>query len=91
MRYLLGRNKVKDYGNWRRVFDSHKDLHAEAGLQLLHLWRSSADRNDVYFLFEMADEEKAREFVNSPENPRIARTAGVVDGEIRYLDELEGY
>ncbi|MBI5441590.1 MAG: hypothetical protein HY900_10325 [Deltaproteobacteria bacterium] len=91
MKHMLVRNKVKNYDTWRRIVDSQKPLHQDAGLRLLHLWRTSGNRNEVYLLFEMWDEEKAKAFVISPENPRIGREAGVIDGEVRYLEELEGY
>ncbi len=91
MRYMLCHNKVRDYEVWRRIFDSHKPLHVDAGLRLLKIWRSMEDDRDIYFLFEILDLEKARAFVTAPGNEQIGRDAGVIKGEILYLEELAGY
>ena len=91
MRYMLYRNKVRDYDVWRRIFDSHKPLHLEVGLILTKIWRNVDDPNDVYFLFEVRDKEKADAFINAPGNEKIAEEAGVLECDIRYLDELKIY
>jgi hypothetical protein len=88
---MLCRNKVQDYEVWRRIFDSHKPLHLKAGLQLSKIWRSMEDDRNIFFLFEILDLEKARVFVSAPDNEQIGRDAGVIDGEILYLEELAGY
>lgn len=52
---LLVRNKVADYGRWRRLFDEQGEAARAAGLSLRQLWRSVDDPNDVFFLFEVED------------------------------------
>lgn len=34
MGYLLVRHKVKEYHEWKRVFDLHKDAQQHAGLKI---------------------------------------------------------
>ncbi len=55
MQYMLCHNKVRDYEVWRRIFDSHKPLHLNAGLRLSKIWRSMENDRDIFFLFEILD------------------------------------
>ncbi len=91
MAYILCMNKLKDYGKWRTIFDSHKEAHIKAGFHLESIWRLSENAGEVYFIFSVDDKEKADAFFNSPYNASIAQEAGVIDGWIKYVDELNLY
>ena len=39
MNYMLCRNRVRNFDQWKRVFDGHADAHRGAGLKLVHLWQ----------------------------------------------------
>ena len=91
MTYMLCRNRVADFAEWKRVFDSHAEAHRAAGLHLVHLWRSLDDPNNVFFLFEVSNIEKAQAFVNAPDATEAAKASGVIDGEIQLLESSEGY
>jgi hypothetical protein len=91
MIYMLCMNRLKDYTVWRRIFDSYKQAHIEAGFHLKNIWCSSDDQNEVYFIFALDDKSKAEEFMNSPENARIGAEAGVIDGWVKYIDALPLY
>ncbi|HWR84012.1 MAG TPA: hypothetical protein VN285_11990 [Candidatus Deferrimicrobium sp.] len=91
MKYMFCRNKVRDYKVWRRIFDSHADGPREAGLHLVRVWQAVDDPNTVYFLFEIHDLESAKAFVSNPTGAEIGRQAGVIDGEIVYLEDAGGY
>jgi len=86
MIYMLCRNRVADYQTWKRIFDSHTEAHLEAGLTLVNLWQSLEDPNNVFFLFKVGDLEKAKAFVAAPGNAEIGKAAGVLDGEIHFVD-----
>jgi hypothetical protein len=86
MRYMLCRNRVADYTKWRNIFDSHTEAHREAELRLRHLWRNIDDPNNVFFLFEVNDIKKAQAFVNAPEAAQTGREAGVLEGDVYFLD-----
>ena len=86
MIYMLCRNRVADYASWRAVFDSHLEAQRDSGLQLVNLWRDLEEPNNVFFLFEVTDEEKARAFVTDPSAERVGKEAGVLDGEIHFVD-----
>lgn len=91
MTHMLCRNRVKDFATWKRIFASHVAAHRGAGLKLVHLWRGLEDPNNVFFLFEVGTVEKAREFMNAPDAATIRKEAGVIDGEMHFLESSEHY
>ncbi len=66
MTYMLVRNKVGDFDVWKKVFDEGHDAAREAGLDLVHLWRSTENPNEVFFLLSVSDIDRARAFTADP-------------------------
>jgi hypothetical protein len=83
--YMLCRNRVADFAKWKHVFDFHAEARHAAGFKLVRMWRGLDDPNNVFFLFEIADVERARAFVGSPEAAEIGKLAGVIDGELHLV------
>jgi len=79
VKYMLCRNKVADFTQWKRVFDSHAEAQRQSGLHLKHLWRGLDHPNEVFMLFEVTDIDKARSFIASPSVPDAQRQSGVVE------------
>jgi len=90
MTYMLCRNRVTDFAKWKGVFDSHAEAHCAAGLNLVQLWRTLDEPNNVVFLFEVDSIEKAKAFINAPEAAETGKAAGVVDGDYQFLESSEG-
>jgi hypothetical protein len=86
MMVLLVRNKVKDFQRWRRVFDSQAEAGRVAGLNLIQMWRSVDEANDVFFLLEVEDRDGAEAFMNAPEAASAGREAGVIEGDYHFLE-----
>ena len=91
MNYLLCRNRVADYEEWRAVFDSHAEAHREAGLQMLHRWRAFGDPDNVFFLFAVTDLDSAQEFMGTSEAAAAAETSGQQEAEYHFLEAVPGY
>lgn len=91
MTYLLCRNRVADFSGWHAVFASHQAAHQSAGLRLANLWRCVQEPNNVFFMFEVASIEKAREFIGNPGAAKAAGTSGVLDGEYHFVEDAGGY
>jgi hypothetical protein len=53
------------------------------------MWRSVEDPNNVFFLLEVADVDKARDFVTSPDSAKAGEEAGVLDGELHFVEVFE--
>lgn len=82
MPYLLIRQRVTDYAQWKSVFDAHsvaRQAHGSRGGQLL---RNAADPNELVVLLEWDDLERARQFVQSDELREVMQRAGVVNHPI---------
>lgn len=60
---LLVRNKVKDFSRWHSNFEIDREVAAEHGVTLVMLWRTVDDPNDVYFLLNVEDVERANAFM----------------------------
>ena len=84
---MLLRNRVKDYDHWRKIFDGEGSPGENAGLHLLDLWRDLDDSNNVFFMFEVADVERARVFLADPHSAEVGETAGVIDGEFHFIEQ----
>jgi len=91
MTFLFCRNRVSDFARWKTVFASHEAAHQKAGLRLLGLRREVGEPNNVFFMFEVASMEKARQFISDPEAGKAAQTSGVIDGEYHFVEDAGGY
>jgi hypothetical protein len=79
MGYLLVRHKVKEYHEWKRVFDAHKDAQRTAGLKIEKVMRNLYEPDEVFLFFEVMDLAKARGFVFSEDVANAQAQAGVID------------
>jgi hypothetical protein len=91
MIYMLCRNRVADFSRWKAVFASHRAAQQEAGLRFVHIWRSVEEPNNVFFLFEVASMDKAREFIGNPDAAKAGEASGVIDGEYHFVGDGGGY
>jgi len=91
MNYMLCRNRVRNFAQWKLVFDSHADAHRAAGLKLVHLWQEMDSLRNVFFLFEVEDIARARAFLDSPDAAASARESGLIEGDFRFFSQSLGY
>ena len=82
---LLVRNKVEDFAKWREYLVADKIPAEEYGLKLVSLWQSMDDPNEVFFLLDVADVDRANAFMARPESREIGEKSGVIDGEFYYI------
>jgi hypothetical protein len=85
---LLVRNRVQDVLRWKRIFDAQTEAAREAGLNLINLWRSADQADQVFFLFDVQDRGRAEQYMSTPEAASVGREAGVIDGEFHFLEAL---
>ncbi len=79
MPYLLVRQKVTDYEQWKLAFDTHGLTRQANGSRGGQLFRNASDPNELVVLLEWHDLEKARQFAQSEELREVMQRAGVVD------------
>ena len=82
---LLVRNKVANFAVWREVFDADRARASEYGLKVARLWQSKDDPNEVFFLLDVADVDRANAFMARPESRESGEKSGVIDGEFYFL------
>ena len=85
---LLVRNKVKDFSKWFAYFAKDSEAAAEYGLKLASLWQTSDDPNNVFFILDVEDVDRANSFMARPESQEIGVKSGVIDGEFHYLEAV---
>jgi hypothetical protein len=91
MTYMLCRNRVADFLRWKAVFASHEAAHQAAGLRLLNIWRTVGEPNNVFYMFEVASTDKAREFIGNPAAAQAGEASGVIDGEYHFVEDAGSY
>ena len=88
MAYMLVRNKVRDFDAWKLVFDEEFDAVRDAGMDLVRLWRSMDDPGEVFFVLSISDIGRAKAFVADPASAAAGERAGVLEGEIHYVEDV---
>jgi hypothetical protein len=84
--YVLVRHKVRDFSEWKPIYDAHHSTREEAGLRELYMMRSADDPNEVILLMEAADLDRAKAFGASADLREAMQRAGVLDQpNIYYL------
>jgi len=91
MNYMLCRNRVRNFDQWKSVFDTHADAHRAAGLKLVHLWYELNNPRNIFFLFEVEDVERARAFLENADATKAEHESGLIEGDFRFFGQSMGY
>ena len=67
MGMLIIRHKVKDYSEWRPMFDQHSLMQQAAGLSNPRVFRSADDKSEIVVVFDTKDTKRAKDFAASPD------------------------
>ena len=78
MAFILIQHTVKDYEEWREVFDSAKDFRASRGELSAQVYRDITDANKLTILNKWNSLADAQRFIESPELRAAMEKAGVV-------------
>ena len=82
---LLVRNRVADFKTWLEAFDADRERAAGFGLAPAGIWQSKDDPNEVFFLLDVEDVDRADAFMAQPESRAVGQKAGVIDGDFHYI------
>jgi len=85
---MLVQHKVKDFGEWKKVYDSVFDLRKSNGELSDNIYRDASDPNSLTVIFKWDSLENAQKYAQSPELKAAMQKAGV-DGPPRifFLNE----
>lgn len=86
--FMLARIDVKDFGEWKASYDSHKHARDAAEMTEKYLLQDVDNPNKVTMLFEAKDPAKAIEFSESDDLIEAMQNSGVVGEPEMYF--LEG-
>jgi hypothetical protein len=86
--FVLVRHNVRDFSEWKPVYDADKPNRVAAGLTDRQLLSGVGDPNEVVLLFEAADLNRAKAFVESPQLRETMHHGGVLGKPDLYF--LEG-
>lgn len=86
---MLVQHKVKDYANWKRVYDSQAALRTSNGELSDQIYRDANDPTQLILVFKWNSVENAQKFAKSPELKSAMELAGV-EGlpAITFLNEI---
>jgi quinol monooxygenase YgiN len=75
---LLVKHTVKDFDNWKKVFDEHAATRNAAGCQGGELFQTAENPNEVVIRFSWDSADHARAFASSDDLREIMKKAGVL-------------
>ena len=89
MASMLVKHKVKDFAEWKKVYDSVADLRASNGELSDRIYRDASDPNSLTLIFKWDSLENAQKYAQSPELKAAMERAGVEGPpNIYYLNEV---
>jgi quinol monooxygenase YgiN len=88
MASMLIQHKVKDFAEWKKVFDSAAGMRASSGELSAQIFRDVSDPNSLTVVNKWSSLENAQKFVHSAELKAAMEKAGVVGAPtITFLNE----
>lgn len=89
MASMLTQFKVKDFSEWKKIFDTKKDFRATSGALSSQIFKDAADPNLVTLLFKWDSLENAKKFAASSELRAAQQLAGVQGvPSVSFLSEI---
>jgi hypothetical protein len=87
MGMMIIRHKVRDYGQWRPIFDGHVEMQRAAGLINPRVYHSAdSNKSEIVVVFDTEDTKKAKDFAASALKEAMIK-AGVLDTPTIYFLE----
>ena len=75
-------HEVKDFEEWKKIFDADEANRANASVKLLGLYRSVKNPNDVTMIFEAPNPEIYDIMMSDPKRQEDMNKAGVISAPV---------
>ena len=85
MATLFLKHRVRDYGEWRKVYDTYGDFQKESGDHSATVYQGAGDPNEVTVVHEFTSLEAARAFVRAPALKAAMEAAGAVGEPLFWI------
>ena len=90
MPYILVRQDVENFNQWKAVFNQHEETREDAGSLGYQLLNSIDNPNEVFVLFEWDSLANAQQFTSSDELREAMQNAGVIGRpDVFFLNTIE--
>ena len=88
MTTMLIQHKVKDFADWKKVFDSAAGLRSSSGELSTQIFQDASDPNSLTIMNKWDSLENAQKFAHSPELKAAMEKAGVTGPPtVTFLNE----
>jgi quinol monooxygenase YgiN len=88
MASMLIHHTVKDYAEWKKVFDSALEMRKASGELSAQIYRDASDPNKITTINKWDSLANAQKFAHSPDLKTAMAKAGVVGApEVYFLNE----
>jgi quinol monooxygenase YgiN len=77
MTTVLIQHKVKDFAEWKKVFDAAAEMRTSSGEISAQIFRDASDSNSLTVLNKWDSLENAQKFIHSPDLKAAMEKAGV--------------
>lgn len=85
---ILVKHKVKEYNNWKKVYDEHNNFRIKNGMISDNVYKNANDPTEMFMLFKWDNILNARIFLQSEDLKKVMENAGVTNKpEIYFLEE----
>ena len=89
MASMLVQHQVKDFSEWKNVYDSVADLRSSSGELADQIFRDASDPNKLTVIFQWDSLANAQKYAQSPELKAAMEKAGVEGPpHIHFLNEV---
>jgi heme-degrading monooxygenase HmoA len=89
MPHMMVHHKVRDFTQWKPLFDRHESTRKTSGSKSAHVFQNIEDPADIFILFEWDALENAKKFVISDDLKKTMEQAGVIGKpHIHFLKEV---
>ncbi len=82
---VIVQHEVKNFKEWKKVFDTDEPNRAKAGVKLNGLYTSLKNPNDVTMIFEAPGPEVFDKMMNDPARQADIQKAGVISAPVATI------
>lgn len=82
---VIVQHEVKDFAEWKKVFDADESNRMNAGVKLLGLYTSVQNKNDVTMIFEAPNPELFAAMMSDPARQKDIEKAGVITAPVASI------
>ena len=75
---VIVQHEVKDFSDWKKVFDADEPNRSQAGVKQIGLYTSVKNPNDVTMIFEAPNAELFDKMMSDPGRQEDIKKAGVI-------------